>query len=154
MRRAAFPLAALLAFVAQPAHAQSVSASPTYGTVRLNAGFLPDPDVTSLTAGGSIDINMGQCTYGQVADAPDVDLYYDAGNGASLYIYAEAKEDITLLINLPDGSWVCNDDGFTGTNPIIQIPKAASGLYDIWVGTYGSDLASATLSISEIDPRE
>ena len=153
MRRAIPAVLVLLALAAQPLLAQSVSGTPTYGTVTLEAGFLPDPHVTSLTAGGSIDMNMGECTYGQVADAPDVDLMFSAGNASSLYIYAEAKADITLLINLPDGSWLCNDDGYTGTNPMIIVPKAASGLYDIWVGTYGTDLTSATLSISEIDPR-
>jgi len=153
MRRAIPAVLVLFALAAQPLLAQSVSATPTYGTVRLEAGFLPDPHVTSLTAGGSIDMNMGECTYGQVADAPDVDLMFAAGSASSLYIYAEAKADITLLINLPDGSWLCNDDGYTGTNPMIIVPKAASGLYDIWVGTYGTDLTAALLSISEIDPR-
>ena len=153
MRPTVLPVLAFLVLAGQPLEGQSVSASPAYGTVTLEAGFLPDPHTTNLTAGGSIDINMGECTYGQVADAPDVDLYFTAGNASSLYIYAEAKNDITLLINLPDGSWLCNDDGYTGTNPMIIVPKAAGGLYDIWVGTYGTELTSATLSISEIDPR-
>lgn len=152
MHRAIPVVLVLLGLAGQPLLAQSVSAEPTYGSVSLEAGFLPDPHVTSLTAGGSIDMNMGDCAYGQVAEAPDVDLYYTAGS-TSLYIYAEAKQDVTLLINLPDGSWICNDDGYSGTNPLVVIPKAASGLYDIWVGTYGTELTAASLSISELDPR-
>jgi hypothetical protein len=82
-----------------------------------------------------------------------VDFFYSASGGRDLYIYAEGNQDTTLLINTPDGSWVCDDDGHTGTNPLVVLPKAAEGLYDIWVGTYSNDLSDATLFISERDPR-
>jgi len=134
--------------------APDLSLDPTYGDVRLDAGFLPDPHVVSLSAGGNLEVDVGSCTYGYVANAPDVDFYYSTSSGANdLYVYVVADDDATLLINRPDGSWVCDDDGYTGTNPVVVIPKAAGGLYNIWVGTYGDDLTSATLNISERDPR-
>lgn len=147
-------LAALTVLAASPTHAtaQDVSAMPTYETVELEAGFLPDPHVTELTAGGSIEVDEPGCAYGMVASSPDVDLYYDAGS-APLFIYVIASEDTTLLINGPDGNWVCDDDGFGDLDPIVVLKKPGSGLYDIWVGTYGDDLVSATLYISEVDPR-
>lgn len=138
---------------AQHLAAQDWQATPTYGDVRLNGGFLPDPHRVQLTAGGSVRVSMGECTYGNVANAPDVDLYYSGNGQRTLYIYAESGDDTTLLIRLPDGSWYCNDDGLGNRNPIIVIRGAQSGLYDIWVGTYGSDMVRATLNISEIDPR-
>ena len=64
-----------------------------------------------------------------------------------------AAEDTTLLVNRPDGSWVCNDDDLGDGNPVLVITSAADGLYDIWVGTYGASNTNATLYISEIDPR-
>jgi hypothetical protein len=130
-----------------------LSLDPLYGNVRLSGGFLPDPHTVSVRAGGSIEIDVGSCTYGFVANAPDVDFFYSASGGRDLYIYAEGNQDTTLLINTPDGSWVCDDDGHTGTNPLVVLPKAAEGLYDIWVGTYSNDLSDATLFISERDPR-
>ena len=139
--------------LAPAASAQNVGADPTYGSVRLAAGFTPDPHTTNITAGGSVDVNVGSCSYGHVANAPDVDFYYNGNGGNNLYIYARAGEDVTLLINTPNGTWTCNDDGLGGRNPLIVIPKAASGLYNIWVGTYGSSMVSSTLYISEIDPR-
>ncbi len=156
MRNALILGAALLvgALAAAPASAQDISADPTYGSVRLRAGFLPDPHRVQLTAGGSISPNLGECSYGHVAGAPDVNFYYTTGGSTTLYIYARSASDTTLLINEPDGSWVCNDDGLgEGTNPMIVLPGAAGGQYNIWVGTYGDSNASANLYISEIDPR-
>jgi len=142
-----------LATLAPNLQAQNPGGTPTYGDVRLQGGFVPDPHTVELTAGGSINVNMGECNYGHVADAPDVDLYYTGNGSRTLYIYVQSGDDTTLLINMPDGSWVCNDDGYGGTNPLIVIRNAPSGLYDIWVGTYGSEMVRANLSISEIDPR-
>src|SRR5690606_31436886 len=81
-----------------------VSLEPLYGDVELEEGFLPDPHSVSLTAGGSLDVDVGSCTYGHVAAAPDVDLYYTTGGGgSSLYIYAESSQDVMLLVNRPMG---------------------------------------------------
>ncbi|MEM8559825.1 MAG: hypothetical protein AAGG50_18575, partial [Bacteroidota bacterium] len=129
-----------------------VGATPTYGNVDLTEGFRPDPYTESLTAGGSVEVNHGGCTYGNVASSPDLDLDYTTSGGSTLYFYAEAENDVTLLVNLPDGSWVCDDDGLGDRNPVVAIPNAPTGHYDIWVGTYGDAMASATLSISEINP--
>jgi len=128
-------------------------AQPTFGRVELTGGFRPDPHQVSLRAGGSIEVEVSGCSYGYVAEAPDVDLFYTVQGGRDLYIYVDADEDATLLVNRPDGTWVCDDDSYEGTNPILVIPKAPGGLYDIWVGTYGDDLTDATLYISEVDPR-
>ncbi|MEL6769688.1 MAG: hypothetical protein AAFP18_01325 [Bacteroidota bacterium] len=155
MRRFASAIvAATLALLLVPVtvSAQNVAASPTYGDVRLTEGFRPDPHTTRLTAGGSIEVNKGACTYGFVAEAPDVDLYYTTSGGSSLYIYAESDADVTLLVNAPDGSWLCNDDGLGNRDPLIAIPNASDGLYDIWIGTYGDEMQAATLYISEIAP--
>lgn len=133
--------------------APDLSLTPTYGNVNLDEGFLPDPHEVSLTAGGGIEVDVGSCGYGYVAEAPDVGFYYTSSGGANLYIYVNSDEDTTLLINQPDGSWVCDDDGLGDSNPVVIIPAAASGRYDIWVGTYGAANASATLYFTEVDPR-
>ena len=133
---------------------QSISADAAYGDIALSAGFTPDPWAKHLTAGGSISPDHGSCSYGYVANAPDIELTWEGG-GSTLYIYVMSKggADATLLVNTPDGSWSCDDDGFGDTDPIIQIAKAPSGVYDIWVGTYSSSTFGATLFVSELDPR-
>ncbi len=120
---------------------------PTYGTLELSSGFADDPRTISLTAGGREDISsLG--FYGFVATAPDLDLYYEAGS-FSLYIYvSEQSQDTVLLINDPNGEWYYSDDEI-GSQPGIEFSNPPTGLYSIWVGTFGDGMTSAELSISE-----
>ena len=61
--------------------------------------------------------------------------------------------DTTLLVNLPDGTWVCSDD-VLGRDPVIELGNPQSGNYNIWVGTYAAgSTQNATILISERDPR-
>jgi len=142
-----------LLLAAPAAQAQDVLAEPTYGDVRLSVGFLPDPHETFVLAGGAVEVSRGLCTYGHVADAPDVDFYYDGDGSGPLYIYAISAEDTILLVNTPDGTWVCDDDSYGEGDPLLILPRAAGGLYNIWVGTYDREMAPSMLYISEIDPR-
>jgi hypothetical protein len=130
-----------------PSSQPDPSLSPTYGSVTLSNGFSPDPFVKSLQAGGSIRTSLGGVN-SYVARAPDFRLHYTAGS-FPLTFSAESSSDTTLLINLPDGSWVANDDGGAGLNPLLRLSSPRSGRYDIYVGTVGSSAASATLRITE-----
>jgi hypothetical protein len=151
--RTTLSLAALAVVLAAPALAQDWSLEPTFGNVELSEGFLPDPHEVALTAGGAIVPGAPGCDFGYVAEAPDFDLYYETSGGTTLYIYAVSGSDTTILINAPDQSWLCDDDGYGEGDPLVVIPNAPAGLYDIWVGTLSEDAADATLYISEMDPR-
>jgi hypothetical protein len=147
-------LAALGLLAAVPAvQAQNWEAEPTYGSVELSEGFLPDPYEVSLTAGGSLVPAIEGCDFGNIAEAPDFDLYYETSGGATLYIYAVSGADATILVNTPDETWVCDDDSYGEGDPLVVIPEALGGLYDIWVGTYDGEPTEAILYISEVDPR-
>lgn len=143
---------ALLICAAGSAAAQDPSARPTFGEVSLSAGFTPDPFRVELQSGGSIDaagIGRANCA-GFIAEAPDFDLYYNAGS-MPLIISVDAAADTTLVIHGPDGAWHCDDDTGDGLNPSIRFQPAQSGLYDIWIGTYAdARLEAASLSISEL----
>lgn len=122
----------------------------TYGEVRLNSGFTPDPHRVSLTAGGSIQASSAaQDCSGMVAAAPDYQITYSAGS-LPLVIQTQSGTDTTLLVNGPGGEWYCDDDSGGGTNAQVRLNKPASGVYDIWVGTFGSSTASASLLITEV----
>ena len=130
---------------------QDPSLKPTYGSATLKAGFEPDPFKKNVEAGGPVKTDKGDVT-AWVAKEPDFQLNYTAGNFA-LTIYAESKKDTTLLIRLPDGKWVANDDGpGTGLNPLLKFAKPQSGRYDIWVGVFNKDDGTppATLFITEL----
>lgn len=142
-------VAALL--VAGPVAAQDYSANPHAGTVRLSAGFTPDPYNISVTAGGTIRASerFSGC-YGYISHAPDVRLHWSGGGNLPLIISASSSRDTTLVVNAPNGRWYCDDDSGEGTNPSLRFGSPMSGQYDIWVGSYGGDYVSATLSISEL----
>ena len=63
-----------------------------------------------------------------------------------------SADDTTLIINLPNGSWSCNDDT-NGLNPALVYHKATPGRYQIWMGSYAPEtFDDATLYISEAGP--
>ncbi|MEZ5959537.1 MAG: peptidase S1 [Hyphomonadaceae bacterium] len=146
--------AAAVVLSAGVAAAQNWQATPTFGSVRLTAGFTPDPYNVPLVAGGPINSRqtLGAACPGFIANSPDFDLYWTAGRtGLPLVISADSQTDTTLVVRTPSGQWLCEDDGgFNGMNPGMRIDNPQSGLYDIWVGTYGGGTAQATLSISEL----
>lgn len=43
----------------------------------------------------------------------------------------------TLVISGPGGEWVCDDDSGPEHNAEVVFDKPESGVYDVWVGTYG-----------------
>lgn len=142
--------AAVCAVLALPVMAQDYS-KDAFVEFELESGFDADPHVVALTAGGGepLDSDLAGCD-GYVAGRPDVRLNYTAGE-LPLYIFADSQADTILLINDPDGTWHCDDDGGFQLNPKIEFGDPSSGQYDIWVGTVAEDvLPRATLYISEM----
>ena len=119
-----------------------------YGSKSLRSGFTPDPFSKDLTAGGGKQVTVAGVTM-WVANEPDFSLDYTAGN-LPLTFYVRSKADTTLLIKLPDGTWIADDDSDGSLNPLIKLARPRSGRYDIWVGTMNGGLAPATLYISEL----
>ena len=120
----------------------------------LTAGFAPDPFTTVLAAGGHIDASMvdGAC-YGSIAAQPDFVLEYTSGDWP-LRVFVTSDADTTLLMRLPSGEVLCNDD-FDGLNPSIALPNPQSGRYEVFIGMYDSSTAAvahpeATLAITEL----
>jgi hypothetical protein len=154
LHRAALAISATLAtsIALLPAAAQDFNAAPNFGTVTLNAGFTPDPRVTAVRAGGSLDASgLSSSCRGFISNAPDVRLNYRSGS-YPLILSVASGADTTLVVNGPDGSWYCDDDGgVNGLNPALRFNNPQSGRYEIWVGTYRSgNLESARLHISEV----
>jgi len=62
------------------------------------------------------------------------------------------KTNRSYPINIPGGSWACNDDS-NGLNPMIGYPSPATGQYDIYIGLLRPGAESATLYVSELPPQ-
>jgi hypothetical protein len=143
-----------------PSDASSTSAGmldfslePNYGAVALSHGFTPDPHVLPITSGGDVDASyLGEGCTGFATAAPDFRLNWTGSSPELRFLFtAAAGEDTTLLVNLPDGTFLCNDDSASGNlNPMISVENPAEGVYDIWVGSYASGtFASGELRITE-----
>ncbi|MBN1121174.1 MAG: serine/threonine protein kinase [Anaerolineae bacterium] len=128
-----------------------------FGDHTLESGFVPDPYPVDMVAGGTVDVysELGGDCLGFVASAPDVNLYFDGSGFLRIYFIADdAMNDPTLVINEPDGTWVCMDDAvnYDSWNPVIDFQPAAAGWYAIWVGTYTQgETYDGTLYITELD---
>ncbi len=130
--------------------------SPAFGSVALQAGFRPDPHTARVTSGGAVNTSyLGSGCNGFAAPAPDFRLNW-SGQSSMLRIFFEADtggQDATLLVNLPNGTWLCNDDANNTTrNPLVVLQNPTAGQYDIWVGSYNSnEFVAGTLTLTELN---
>ena len=152
--RLLFMSATALALTVAPlgALAQDSSKTATYGEIVLRAGFTPDPYRVSVTAGGAIDAYkdtpLPAACVGNVADAPDFEVTYEAGR-LPLVFRTLSSVDTTLIINGPDGEWSCDDDSYGDGDAQVVFRRPQSGVYDVWVGTFGGSPVTASLRITE-----
>lgn len=128
---------------------------PYYGAVSLAAGFTPDPEqIELIVGGGTVDASyLGGSCVGFTARQAEYRLNW-SGSSSELRIFFETDDDVdtTLLVNLPDGSWACNDDAPGTLDPMVVLPNPRPGQYDIWVGTYRADEFSlGTLNVTELN---
>ena len=108
----------------------------------------------AATAGGAF---TGAMTTGTQFTA-GADLDPSADSLSSTLVFANnttnapngGTNDITLVVQRPDGTYLCNDDS-DGLNPMVEGPFAA-GAYQIFVGAYSAEAAGASyrLGISEL----
>lgn len=133
--------------------------APTYGEVTLGTSFGATPHQQTITSGGDINSSyQGNDCSGFVSAGPDFRLHWD-GSTTNLAFYFQPDtegEDATILVNLPDGTWLCNDDFSTDNiNPMAVVSTPASGQYDVWVGSFESGkYIEGTLFIADLDKYE
>jgi hypothetical protein len=119
----------------------------------LDMTTLGTPRSQAITAGGGLD--LGACPdvpgAGYIIEGPDLELSV-VGNGAGLdlEIRVDAVCDTVILVNDSFGEWQFVDDAEGGLNPVLVIPAAAEGVYDLWVGTIGPDVCEGTLSFTAL----
>ena len=127
---------------------------PRYGSHALAPGFAPTPATFNALSGGDIDVrslNLGDNCLGYAASDPDFQIELTAEFSRITFLIA-SKEDTTLVINLPNGSWACNDDT-NGLNPALVFHNASAGGYRVWIGSYAAETHDeSALTISEAGP--
>ena len=94
--------------------------------------------------GASIDIhyeslcvsNSDDCT-GFSSTQPSFRFSWDRSDITEklpLRIFAVGADDLTLVVQKPDGDWLCSDNYDTSKSPLIDINSLRSGDYAIWIG--------------------
>lgn len=150
---AAIGLAALAA-LALPVAAQDsldFSEEAEFGTISLVGGFLPDPYIATVNAGGAVDVStldLGAGCLGFTTVEPTLELSWENDEETNLRVFATSTADIALAINTAGGEWICNDDGAeegSGLNPSVVLEGAASGTYDIYVTVLDATVADSGL---------
>ena len=125
-----------------------------YGRQSLAPGFAPSPFTLDVVSGGEIAVKplaLGDNCLGYAAADPDVVVELAAGFERVTFLIASA-EDTTLIVNLPNGSWSCNDDA-NGLNPALVYHNAAPGSYQVWIGSYAAEtFDDAVLYLAETGP--
>lgn len=125
-----------------------------YGRQVLAPGFAPSPFTIDVVSGGDVAVKplaLGDNCLGYAAADPDVVLELAPGFKRLTFLIASA-EDTTLIVNLPNGSWSCNDDT-NGLNPALVYHNAAPGSYQVWIGSYAADaFDDAVLYLAEAGP--
>jgi hypothetical protein len=133
--------------------------------VSLEQYFTPDPYQHKMEAGGQMYFDAEEdlsdyfrrdsefAVAGYVfGSGPDIRFYYDADGQDTLSFgfTAGGDGDTFLLINDPDGDWWVIDDSEDSLDPYFTINNPPGGRYDIWVGTWDSEIVNGTFFISEL----
>lgn len=109
---------------------------PTGAPVPLTPGFQPDPMPGSGIAGGPVNANTLNPACGGFINPPAPNHIMQLhAPFALLRILVSSQQDTTLVIQAPDGSFLCNDDA-EALNPIVQGAFQQPGAYKVWVGSY------------------
>jgi hypothetical protein len=121
-----------------------------FGSISLAAGFLPDPVEAVGSSGGNVDASTwAPGCFGFVTTTPDHVLTATT-SFSWLSFSARSAGDVTLIVERPDGSLICNDD-FEATDPQVVLEHLSAGDYRVWVGSYvAGDHHRYTLGISEL----
>lgn len=122
---------------------------PEPDQILLENGFVPDPHVVEGTTVGTRDASeLAEGCHGFIATEPD-HLLATRGTFAELRVLAHAEEDVSLVVERPDGTYLCADDD-DGTDPVLAAPFG-EGAYRIWVGAAQRDREiSYQLGFSEL----
>jgi hypothetical protein len=123
------------AATATPA-AEEAAVAGAFIAISPQAGFPLDPFLVSLQGGGPVDAStVSDACSGFVAEAPAVTVDYQ-GEADLLRAFFLSNGDTTLVVQTPDGDFLCNDDTHPLLlDPSIVITAPVQGVYSVWVGS-------------------
>lgn len=144
----------LAAAFALLATAGIASACPAWQNTGVQTGYVTGQDLWSpnhysVIAGGSQSLrNCGWDHSGHVISRPDFEFQIGGLESYNhLQLRVNGSCDTVLMVHAPNGQWYFNDDGWGNLHPLLNVTHPRSGIYNIWVGTYGTHTCGATLEM-------
>ncbi len=118
--------------------ADSGGASPVSAGNGLPVGFSGTQELSGRFGGEESAHALSSGCVGHISAQPN-HVLYNSGELPFLQLVVNANpHDTTLVVELPDGSFACNDDTH-GLNPAVQLAPAQAGQLRIWVGSYSAN---------------
>lgn len=138
----AFSLAVGLLAAPHAVSAQYIApgSAPAYGGGSLSGG---GPLTLGGVAGGPVELSRvdGSCRgYAQ----PSPSHVINFSGGPIRLTTVGTSGDATMMVRLPDGRTMCDDDGGEGNNPLIDA-VTSGGRLEVWVGSYSRSAVTYTL---------
>jgi hypothetical protein len=131
-------LSAGLQATATPAATAAPAAEPDTAFITINpaAGFPLDPFLLSLQGGGSVEAStLSEGCAGYIPANPTVAVDYK-GKADMLRAFFYSDGDPTLVVQTPDGSYLCSDDtSRLVLDPTVEITQPVQGRYSVWIGS-------------------
>jgi hypothetical protein len=121
-------------------------ARPRHGFAQLEAGFVPDPHIMTGVMGGNVVASQfGPNCRGSIFAAPSHVIRTRSGF-RNIRFVVSAQADSTLMVMLPNGQILCDDDGGGSLNPLVQAPSPP-GEIRVWVGVYSESAQNQPYTI-------
>lgn len=73
---------------------------------------------------------------GYTQEDPAYEIEFSERQNLIIHVHAINDTDVTLGIQAPDGSWLCNDDAHARTHDAAILADFAAGKYRVYVGSY------------------
>ncbi len=113
----------------------------TTASVTLEAGFVLDPYLVRVLGGGSMPAaDVDESCPGFVRPEPNFTLNW-SGETAELHLLTYSDDDMVLVVEIPGGDIVCNDDAdLSVLDALVTLEQPAAGEYKVWVGAFEADM--------------
>lgn len=142
--------------VASAAPTQTLSADPnddlTTASVDLHAGYIMDPYLLPVVGKAARPAgDLAKTCTGFTGAEPSVTVNW-SGKTDQLNFFLYSDSDGVLAVQLPDGSFVCNDDAGARTiEPLVTVRNPAPGAYRVYAGSAQKDQpALGFLAVSQM----
>lgn len=103
------------------------------GPIEIPAGFSGVKTASGRFGGPQAATGFGPGCVGFISNAPDHQIQVAAPMPFARFVANGGTMDVTLVVQLPDGTYRCNDDA-EGLNPIVDVPNLPAGLTKVWIG--------------------